>query len=359
MHTSIQPPRHATTSTSVEAGRHAHRFFGLLVSLCFAGVAATLLYFPSATSGQAMAGTIAGGGIAVGIMLGWIPWSHVAPLWLDTYCIGLAALVAALVLHSGGATSPFAPLFFVVSACTALSSRRGSASFIATLIALLHILPLGYSSTAQAFMVSALFSLPVHLAIAMIGSVAGTQRTEQRYAPVVEEHTVSTSPQAVRDHLTGLHTGAALARHLQETQRLPSATKAFSMVLIGVDHWDVLCDKHGRRSGDDIIRQVAVILQNHSRSSDVAARFDDRTFLIIFPGASAEIAMKLSERLRAVLEQHRFWTPDSPTRLAISLSLGVAACPEDGSTSDELAQKATQRMHLLQQAHKAPAGAQH
>ena len=193
----------------------------------------------------------------------------------------------------------------------------------------------------------------------MVGYMATTQHAEQRYAPPVEEHTVSSGPQSVRDHLTGSHTGAALQRHLQETQRLPKATKAFSMVLIGVDHWQILCEKHGRRSGDDIIRQVAVILQNHSRSSDIAVRYTDHTFLIIFPGASAEIAMKLSERLRAVLEQHRFWTPHSPTRLAINLSLGVAAYPEDGSTSDELAQKATQRMHLLQQAHEAPAGAQH
>ncbi len=349
MQSTVSTLRDSAVSTA-GTFKHAHTFFSLLIGVCFAAVAVATFYVPRVSDAPTVVATFAGAGVVAAVVLGCLPWSRIAPKWWSIACIALAMLVAILVAWSGGAASPFGALFFVVSAAAALSGRRG-AIWPILLIMLLHLMPLAYSTSSTMNIVQLLFGMPVYLAIAMAGYAASGHPSELQLEGA--EHTHATQP--LRDQLTGLHTHITLAQHLDGLQASPAAT--FSLVALGVDHWQALYEKHGQGSGDDIIRQIAVLLQNHSRSSDVPVRYDDNTFLLIFPGAPADIAMRLGERLRDVIEHHRFWTPHTPNRLAITVSLGVSAFPQDGATSDELTRTAMQRMHMLQQAHEAPIGA--
>jgi diguanylate cyclase (GGDEF)-like protein len=345
----ISPP----TEDHAPAKRTPHRALGLLVGVCFAGVAATTVYAPQAAGGApSILTTLATLGILAGAFLGFMPWQRFAPWRLEASCGSLAMLVAVVVYTSGGANSPFSALFFIVSAC-AMSARRGSAWALVVLAATLHVLPLGYDLAGVRDVVQLVSSLPVHLAVAIVASRSGMAGVSAPQTATVAPSMERDDRAPSRDPLTGLQTSAALAEYLHDVP----APGPFSILTLGVDQWAALCDRHGRASGDDIVRQVAALLRNHSRGSDIPIRYDDHTFMLIFPGTPAEIAIKLGERIRGVVEQHRFWTPQSTTRIAINVSLGVAAFPHDGTSADALARIALGRMRLVQQAHGAPIAA--
>jgi diguanylate cyclase (GGDEF)-like protein len=119
----------------------------------------------------------------------------------------------------------------------------------------------------------------------------------------------------------------------------------FSLVMFEIDDFTKLNNSHGSACGEDILRQVANLVRSLSRSTDMVARYGSAEFVVLLPGAPAEIALKLVERLCRMIEQHRFWTTQLPSRLALTISTGVAACPDDGSSIEALLDRATDSLH--------------
>ncbi len=135
---------------------------------------------------------------------------------------------------------------------------------------------------------------------------------------------------AVTDVLTGLPNRRALSDGLAAQLALAHrGTQALSVVLIDVDHFKGINDRHGHAAGDAVLAQLGVLLQSHVRASDRVGRWGGEEFLVIAPGTTEEAAVEVSERVRQAVAAWPFAHDER-----VTLSLGVAeAKPGDGIDS--------------------------
>ena len=103
-----------------------------------------------------------------------------------------------------------------------------------------------------------------------------------------------------------------------------------SLALLDLDHFKEVNDRFGHRAGDDVLRDVAQLLVKHSRSFSIVTRYGGDEFAIILVNTVKSGGLTYAERIRNVIEQHRF--AHSP----VTASLGVASLPEDATTVDDL-----------------------
>ena len=138
------------------------------------------------------------------------------------------------------------------------------------------------------------------------------------------------------------------------TQREPMA-----VLLIDIDHFKQVNDRHGHLVGDEALRAVATILRSAIRAKDVIGRFGGEEFVIALPDTGLDEATVTADRLRnavaasplaamcaGVLDE-----PDlDPDTFRLTVSIGVAVHPADGNTVDELLLRADRAMYAAKSA---------
>ncbi|NND65340.1 MAG: sensor domain-containing diguanylate cyclase [Gammaproteobacteria bacterium] len=151
------------------------------------------------------------------------------------------------------------------------------------------------------------------------------------------------------DVLTGWHNRRYLETRMhEELSRACRSGQTISCVLIDVDHFKQVNDKHGHLIGDQVLREVAARIDRQVRNGDVAARFGGEEFAIVMPNTSVEEAKQLAERVRLITAAAPVTASDN-LALAVTLSAGVATIQPKSARDDvdEMAQ------NLLQQADDA------
>ena len=148
---------------------------------------------------------------------------------------------------------------------------------------------------------------------------------------------------ANHDVLTGLSNRALFEEILVHQLAICRRTSAkLAIAYIDLDGFKPVNDLHGHATGDEVLCMVAARLTAAIRESDLAARLggDEFALILLHTGlADAEtVARKLIDSLSAP------YTIDSLT-LNVSASIGIAAFPESGTTSEELSQRADQAMY--------------
>lgn len=142
--------------------------------------------------------------------------------------------------------------------------------------------------------------------------------------------------QSIRDPLTGLynrrHMTDTLRRHLQNAKRDETP---LSLLSLDVDHFKLFNDNHGHDAGDIVLRAVADVMQNHVSGDEIACRPGGEEFAVVLPGQSPDAAMARAEDLRTAIEALKvpYAGNDLPR---ITVSIGVAACPDHGETVQDL-----------------------
>jgi two-component system cell cycle response regulator len=144
---------------------------------------------------------------------------------------------------------------------------------------------------------------------------------------------------ALREPLTGLYN----RRHFQERFAAEVAVahrhgRALSLLMIDVDHFKRVNDKHGHLAGDEVLKTVARALQQGIRIEDILARFGGEEFVVLAREAELEEAMSVAERLRQLVEvaQTR-WESNGqsvPVGITVTVSIGVAQLGEDETERD-------------------------
>ena len=118
---------------------------------------------------------------------------------------------------------------------------------------------------------------------------------------------------------TGIKNHRALQERLREEyDRALRYEMPLSVLMLDVDMFKQYNDAFGHPAGDAILRQVARILQETARISDVVARYGGEEFVIILPGIAVEEAKTVAERFRKAIE-----TADWPQRV-VTVSIGAA-----------------------------------
>jgi len=129
-----------------------------------------------------------------------------------------------------------------------------------------------------------------------------------------------------RDPLTGLGNRRFLEARMPglildcEQQQRP-----LTLALIDADHFKQINDQHGHAIGDAVLQQLAQLLRENTRGSDLLLRYGGEEFLAVLPDTVADRAFEVCERLRQSVEAHD-WQDLSPG-LVVTLSIGLASAP--------------------------------
>lgn len=141
---------------------------------------------------------------------------------------------------------------------------------------------------------------------------------------------------AITDPLTGLFNRRHLQQHLaDEIHRARRYDHVFSVAMIDLDNFKELNDTYGHALGDRILTEMGRLMRKCARSSDLSARYGGDEFVVLMPETDREQAALAGERLRTAIASHMF-----PRRKKLTVSVGLATFPKDGSTSEALLKKA-------------------
>ena len=115
-----------------------------------------------------------------------------------------------------------------------------------------------------------------------------------------------------------------------------------AVVLLDIDRFKTLNDRHGHPGGDEALRAVAGLLSSRVRGGDLVARLGGDELAVLMPGADLDRAVELAERLRSEATQLR---PSGFEPGELSLSLGVAAAGGSEAYPLELMSRADEQLY--------------
>jgi two-component system cell cycle response regulator len=134
-----------------------------------------------------------------------------------------------------------------------------------------------------------------------------------------------------------------LPRLREEMERCSRHGRSLSVMLIDLDHFKRVNDRHGHAAGDAVLRAFADTVREQVRSIDVLVRRGGEEFVLIMPATARDAALFVAERLRAHMADHPLRVREG-LDLAQTISVGVATW--DGRESPEqVDERADQAMY--------------
>jgi diguanylate cyclase (GGDEF)-like protein len=148
--------------------------------------------------------------------------------------------------------------------------------------------------------------------------------------------------EAITDPLTGLHNHRYFHERLKELQDQPVDRRApASLLFCDLDRFKDVNDQRGHLAGDRALRRVAQVLQEAVRGADVAARYGGDEFALLLVDTAAEAALAVAERVRAGVAAELARAGYQ----GLTMSIGVAACPDDANLPQALVELADRAMY--------------
>lgn len=125
-----------------------------------------------------------------------------------------------------------------------------------------------------------------------------------------------------KDQLTGLNNRRIMLEQMSfEHARFLRGGPSYAMVMMDLDYFKTINDRHGHLVGDEVLRGVSARLKLAMRDADLIARFGGEEFLLLLPNTELDGACKQAERMRNVIGAEPIAT--SAGELSITLSAGV------------------------------------
>ena len=151
------------------------------------------------------------------------------------------------------------------------------------------------------------------------------------------------------DELTGLrnkrHLNDELAREFSRARRY---NRCFSLLVIDIDHFKAVNDRHGHQVGDLTLRAVAARVLSCIRSEDIAARYGGEEIVVALLETKLPEAVQIAERIRLAVARERVAFRDSSVQ--VTVSIGCAQFDHGDSDEGQLFERADQRMYAAKQA---------
>jgi diguanylate cyclase (GGDEF)-like protein len=197
-----------------------------------------------------------------------------------------------------------------------------------------------------------LAALPLHGAAGTVGVLAVWSGSESRldarglellralspYAALHLEHARAFGnlrEHAERDALTLLRNRRAFEQVLSaETTRFERYRRPVALLMLDIDHFKQVNDRHGHEAGDEVLRGVARVIATCIRDVDTAARLGGEEFVVLLPETGVAAAMEVASRIRAAVAGTA--VPWRTGLIPVTLSVGVAACPETATQPGDL-----------------------
>jgi len=168
-----------------------------------------------------------------------------------------------------------------------------------------------------------------------IAEVSHLSRYFNKLLHTVQEYHQKLQEFAVKDPLTGLYNRRKFDEFLtHEINRAARGDHPFSVVILDLDNFKHINDIHGHPVGDLALKEVASILEQASRRTDLVARLGADEFAILLPETSLEHGADVAEKIRKILEETSLNLPGGRTK--ILASFGLVSYPDNGESAESL-----------------------
>lgn len=157
------------------------------------------------------------------------------------------------------------------------------------------------------------------------------------------------------DVKTGLHNHRFFEQALEEEiGRSSRLRRPLALLFADMDMMRHVNNTYGHLAGDLVLREVATILNQSVRKTDVIARFGGEEFAVLLPQTAEDEAAYYAERIRKGVEEHPFVLDDG-TVLRCTISIGAAVFPQDGPDLTSLVKRADMAMYRAKETRNAVA----
>jgi len=171
----------------------------------------------------------------------------------------------------------------------------------------------------------------------IIVSQAGIALENAQFYEKIQELTL-------HDELTAVYNYRYFYPKLREEMRLASRYRQpLSLAIVDIDNFKRYNDTNGHLAGDSALKQIAQILINRLRKTDIVVRYGGEEFAIILPVTNREGAKKILEDLRKEIENYPFLGQEPVRKLTISA--GISTYPYDGREAKELVETADKSLY--------------
>jgi two-component system, cell cycle response regulator len=131
----------------------------------------------------------------------------------------------------------------------------------------------------------------------------------------------------ITDALTGLYNRRYLQyRLVDELARARREARPLGCIMLDVDHFKLINDRWGHPAGDKVLAQIAHVIREECRDSDVPVRYGGEEFAVLLPGAGLAGATEVADRIRAAIDGAGFVVPGGH-RITLTVSAGVSWTP--------------------------------
>ncbi len=261
---------------------------------------------------------------------------HLFPVVIGTYIGPVPAIISAIIIGIGrmmlyGFTSSgivaCIGIIVVGFICAIISRYPWTRFFKIILMNVLSMFVIFISLMINIKDIPTVLSFyPLQFGIAIIGGLFVYAITEYIYS--TNKLFVQLEKRATTDHLTQLNNlrsfDVAIKTHLAHANQ---RGETLSLLVIDIDHFKKINDTYGHSSGDIVLKSIAKILLDYSRSFDVVSRNGGEEFTVLLLDCPHQHALVIAERIRLGVQNHPFILPDQ-IPVSITISIGVATYPD-------------------------------
>ena len=150
------------------------------------------------------------------------------------------------------------------------------------------------------------------------------------------------------DDLTGLLNRKSFILEMQrEMARSNRYGHPFGLLMMDIDHFKRVNDTYGHLVGSQVLREVATVIRETLRDSDIAGRYGGEEYIALLPETDRLRAHEAAERIRQAIERTSFTASITAShhKLSLTISIGVASYPGDAAQINDLIQRADEAMY--------------
>lgn len=155
----------------------------------------------------------------------------------------------------------------------------------------------------------------------------------------------------VHDELTGLLTSKSFFSEMRrEAARAEAESMPFCVLMMDIDYFKEVNDTYGHLVGSETLEEVGAVIKSSLRAGDVGARFGGEEFAAFLLDADYPQGLVAAERVRSAIEKHEFpavrrGSSEEPRTHRMTISVGVAAFPEDAHDPIQLVEMADSALY--------------